>query len=238
MTESLTPICDLIERLMSRGLSQGQSLEEARIIESTLAPAARGSRSAAEKREIERVRKAAYREKMSRESQGQKDPAYILKEVVTTQSPLKKESKKESTRPAVPRDKPDDWPENFLDAFWEKYPAGRKSGKKAVLMKLTGIRKRSEVSFTRLMEGVQRYVASKPDPRFTKAPEVWLNKGCWDDEYQPRGSHEENRGNSARRSFAGYAAELRYGSTGSAAEEPAGGFEPFDGHRDPAQRLV
>lgn len=52
-------------------------------------------------------------------------------------------------------------------------------------------------------------------------------------------SHEANRGNNSRRSFAGYAAELRYRATaGTATEDKAGRDEPAHGHRDTAPRLV
>lgn len=88
---------------------------------------------------------------------------------------------------APKRRREDDWPADFLDRFWALYPVGRKTGKKAVGSKLETIRRRGDVTFAYLMEGLQRYVDSRPDPQFTKAPEVWLNKGCWDDEHLFKG---------------------------------------------------
>jgi hypothetical protein len=185
MTVSPTPICDLIERLLlSQELSRGtvgQALEAARPIEAALA---RGSRTTEEKREIERLRKAAYRARKSEMSHGTK-PLHIDSSIKpNSQNLLKKESKEESGVPLshgtpVPLD---DWPADYLDVFWREYPPGRKTGKKAVAAKLAGIRKRGEITFERLIAGVRRYAGSSPDPQYTKAPEVWLNKGCWDDE--------------------------------------------------------
>lgn len=72
--------------------------------------------------------------------------------------------------------------QNDLDLFWEAYPPGRKTSKKAVFSKLRKIVKAKECSFEKIMVGVRRYADSMPDPKFTKGPLVWLNQGCWDDE--------------------------------------------------------
>ena len=197
--ESRTPICDLIERLLlSQDLSRGtlgQALEAARPIEAALA---RGSRTTDEKREIERARKAAWRARKAGMSRGTKPLHIDSSNKPNSQNLLKKESKKESDVPLshgtlVPLD---DWPADYLDVFWREYPPGRKTGKKAVAAKLAGIRKRGEITFERLIAGVRRYAGSNPDPKYTKAPEVWLNKGCWDDEISLFGSApEKTRGN-------------------------------------------
>jgi DNA-binding Lrp family transcriptional regulator len=89
---------------------------------------------------------------------------------------LDKPSKKNSGLAPV-----DDWPEDHFELFWEKYPPGRKTSKKAVREKLAKIRKRG-VSFAAIMAGVARYVATAPEPKYTKAPEAWLNQECWDGE--------------------------------------------------------
>jgi hypothetical protein len=83
---------------------------------------------------------------------------------------------------STPKRREDDWPPDYLEQFWAFYPPGRKTGKKAVGAKLDVIRRHGDVTFDRLMAGLRRYVDSSPDPQYTKAPEVWLNKGCWDDE--------------------------------------------------------
>lgn len=186
MTDTSTPVVDFMSRLLSRGLSRDDALTEARIFEESLRRAATASRSDDERRRIERERKAAWRARKAGHVPGQ-EALHILTPISSnSQKVLKKERKKESVVPGtVPGTFPvptDDWPENYLDVFWSKYPPGRKTGKKAVAAKLAGIRKRKEVTFATIMLGVTRYAESGVDPKYTKAPEVWLNKGCWDDE--------------------------------------------------------
>ena len=77
----------------------------------------------------------------------------------------------------------DDWPEDYFERFWMRYPPGRKTEKKAVEAKLVRIRRDREVTFAKLMAGLDRFVGTRPDPKFTPAPLVWLNRGRWDDEY-------------------------------------------------------
>lgn len=89
----------------------------------------------------------------------------------------------------------DDWPEDFFDRFWPRYPPGRKTDKKAVRAKLERIRRDREVTFAKLMAAVDRYAIASPDPNFTKAPLVWLNKGCWDDEFALRTGGAKGGGN-------------------------------------------
>lgn len=74
----------------------------------------------------------------------------------------------------------DDWPGDYEDQFWKLYPPGRKGEKKAVMAKLAKLRKSEDVTWTALMDGLRRYVDTRPDPQFTPAPMVWLNKGRWD----------------------------------------------------------
>lgn len=80
---------------------------------------------------------------------------------------------------------PSDWPSNYFDQFWERYPPGRKTEKRAVIEKLDRIKRDGEVTFSVLIAGVVRYADSRPEPKYTKAPLVWLNRGCWDDEIEP-----------------------------------------------------
>lgn len=118
-----------------------------------------------------------------------------------------------------PRLREDDFPPDAFDRFWMLYPPGRKGAKKACAAKFDGIRRRGEVTFERMMAGLQRFVDSRPDPQYTKAPEVWLNKGCWDDEYFKGGSNGKTQGADT---FAGLAARIRSG-TPREAEPYAGG---------------
>jgi len=73
----------------------------------------------------------------------------------------------------------DDWPKDFRERFWEAYP--RKVGKHGALQELARVRRKS-VSFEKLISAVRAYAATA-DPNFTKHPQTWLSKGCWDDEF-------------------------------------------------------
>jgi hypothetical protein len=138
-------------------------------------------------------------------------------------------------------DKPtraDDYPPNAFEIFWRYYPPGRKTGKGAAQRKFDTIRKRGDVTFTKLMLGLKHYVDSQPEPQFTKAPEVWLNKGCWDDEHIRR--HETVGNGNSKIGFSGLAARLRRSIAERNAFEQASfgidaiDIEPADGHRDTA----
>jgi 5-methylcytosine-specific restriction endonuclease McrA len=73
--------------------------------------------------------------------------------------------------------------QRFLE-FWCRYP--KKSGKGAARAKfMVAIKKATS---TQIMEGLEKYIASKPDPQFTKNPATWLHQECWLDEYdKPKG---------------------------------------------------
>jgi len=46
-----------------------------------------------------------------------------------------------------------------------------------------------------ILRGAMRYAAERAgqDPKYTKHPATWLNKGCWDDEPSPRSGQPQNR---------------------------------------------
>lgn len=79
---------------------------------------------------------------------------------------------------------PDDWPKDYRDQFWSKYP--RKVARKSAFKALDKIRKSREVSFSRLMAGIEKIPIG--EPVFIPHPATWLNAGRWDDEqYEPIG---------------------------------------------------
>lgn len=78
---------------------------------------------------------------------------------------------------------PDDWPKDFREVFWLEYP--RKVGKISAMKELDKVRLRKSVSFEKLISAVRAYTATA-DPQFTKHPERWLSKGCWDDKPDTR----------------------------------------------------
>lgn len=123
----------------------------------------------------------------------------------------------------------DDWPEDYLAVFWNAYPPYRRTAKKTVAAKLATIRKSGEVTFERLMDGLQRYVATEPG-EYAKGPVVWLNGGCWDDVFVGKRKVARPAGN-------GFAALLRQNSGGENAEDFFGGGGPIiDAEPLPDQR--
>lgn len=73
----------------------------------------------------------------------------------------------------------DDWPDDYQAKFWAKYPPGRKYGKPKVAAKLDKLRRDKTVTWAMLWDGLQAFVASNPDEKFTPAPLVWLNQHRW-----------------------------------------------------------
>jgi hypothetical protein len=70
-----------------------------------------------------------------------------------------------------------------FDEWWQLYP--KKENKKAAEARWKTITKTVEPSD--LIAGLERYAAELrrhgTERRFIKGPDVWLNKGCWTDEY-------------------------------------------------------
>lgn len=70
-------------------------------------------------------------------------------------------------------------------AFYEAFP--KHTNKKAARTKYKTVRK-SGISQELLIEGAQRFkafhLAERTEEKWVQAPDVWLNKGRWDDEYQ------------------------------------------------------
>lgn len=109
----------------------------------------------------------------------------------------------------------DDWPLDYELKFWTAWPAGsRKHSKKQVFAKLNRIRKQREATWEALMDGVSRYLASKPDPQYIPAPLVWLNGARWEADYQKSngGIHEGHGRGGAQLGFSGISARLRAGA--------------------------
>jgi hypothetical protein len=123
------------------------------------------------------------------------------------------------------RPPPDDFPSDAFDLFWRAYPPGRKTGKASAQRKFDSIRKSRRVTFATMMLGLKRYVDARPEPQYTKAPEVWLNKGCWDDESY---GGKSNGKAASELGFSGLAARARYGSAAEEPPEPTD-HEPFNG---------
>ena len=98
---------------------------------------------------------------------------------LTLSNPTLSDPKKETRVAALD----DGWPSDFREQFWNVYP--HKIGKSDAIAKLERTRKRG-VSWDALMDGLRRYIASKPVDRPWCNPATWLNQARWED--QPAGS--------------------------------------------------
>lgn len=76
------------------------------------------------------------------------------------------------------------YPKEF-DLFWQKYP--RKTGKSATLRKWSTITKKIDGGV--ILSGLEAQINAglfQKEEQFIKHPEVWLNKGCWEDEVKKK----------------------------------------------------
>lgn len=76
----------------------------------------------------------------------------------------------------------DDWPSDFRELFWQRYP--NKVGKPKALAKLEGCRKRG-IAFSAIMDGLDRYIRTKPPDRPWLNPETFINQERWTDQPAP-----------------------------------------------------
>jgi hypothetical protein len=77
----------------------------------------------------------------------------------------------------------DDYPPNAFETWWEQWP--NKVGKLAAENAFEKVRKRGDVTFDRLIRGIDDYIRTKPPDRNWCNPATWLNEGRWDDEPAP-----------------------------------------------------
>lgn len=84
----------------------------------------------------------------------------------------------------IPQDKP---ARTEFDEFYDAYP--KHVDRKAAEKKYAVVVKSGGVPPQKLLAAAKAYAdhcrANRLEPRFIKSPEVWLNKGCWDDDYGP-----------------------------------------------------
>lgn len=168
-----------------------------------------GERTALREERVRAGRAGGLRTKEKTERKQENDPskATAKSDQRGTHLHLDLEIQKEGKEDIAPKRR-DDWPDDHVEQFWNRYPPFRRSAKKTVAAKLAGIRRRSEVTWERLMAGLDRYVASEPG-EFAKGPVVWLNGGCWDDEVQQRGQNGKARSDGGQLGFSGLAAKIR-----------------------------
>lgn len=192
MSKTDTPVMNFVAELLSGGSPLDAAMSAGRGFEAALARTA--SPSERDMARLNKLRAAdALRKRTRRKMSGGRDEGGDISSSsrVFNVPQIVKEGRKSPASGGRPVDSPkppavvDDWPPDYRDLFWSAYPAGRKTEKKAVFAKLDRVRKAGEVAFVKLMDGLARYRAVA-EPRFTKAPLVWLNRGCWDDEHGAR----------------------------------------------------
>jgi hypothetical protein len=71
------------------------------------------------------------------------------------------------------------WPEDFREQFWAEYP--NKVGKPKALSKLEGAMSRG-VRWLDVMDGLRRYIQTKPPDRAWLNPETFINQERWADQ--------------------------------------------------------
>lgn len=97
------------------------------------------------------------------------------------------ESSLNPTPPIIPPAHRTDWPKDGFDRFWAVFP--RKQSRKDALKAWEKIGKAGRVPFGEIMAGLERYLASGPDPQFVPHPSTWLNGERWADQVLPRSRH-------------------------------------------------
>lgn len=107
------------------------------------------------------------------------------------QSQSQKEEEQETRVNALVVD--DDWPPDYRDRFWDRYP--HKVGKPKALAKLDACRKR-RIPFNAIMDGLDRYIRTKPPDRQWLNPETFINQERWNDQPAPvsQGNPDERSG--------------------------------------------
>lgn len=181
MTESRS-VFDLVDILMKEGgLSPGDSLRVARLIDETFGLSTRGRGTTDAQRERWRTKKARQRARVP----GDSPPEVIISKDSKTLSDSKKKKRAEVSPGDNSAD--DGWPADYLDQFWKAFPPYRRESKNKIGEKLERIRKNGDkagnrVTWAQIIGAVQRYAATDPG-KFAVAPIVWLNGEKWDREY-------------------------------------------------------
>jgi hypothetical protein len=113
-----------------------------------------------------------------------------------------------------------DWPTDFREQFWQAYP--RRVEKKAAFKKLELIFARAEVPWEKFINSVKSYAAAGFEPQYIKHPTAWLNKGCWDDDPQPKGTHN-GKARTVQDAARDFLANVRAGNITELPARPSGG---------------
>lgn len=96
--------------------------------------------------------------------------------------PTRKRNRPSSIPEPIPKPKRKrfSYPKDF-EQFWEAYPTGRKTGKKAALKAWEQATRDAEAET--IIAAASEYAASDVGrSQYVKGPTSWLNQGCWDDD--------------------------------------------------------
>lgn len=102
------------------------------------------------------------------------------------QAEKEREGEKRDQKEASPLSDPrgqSDFPARAFDLWWERQP--NKVAKDAARRAFEQIRKSRRATFAELMDGLLRYIATKPPHRDYCHPATWLTGGRWADEPAP-----------------------------------------------------
>jgi hypothetical protein len=82
-----------------------------------------------------------------------------------------------------------------FEIWWKQYP--KKADKQDALKAYRAVIKKKLATPDQLLSAVMRYAAdrSREDPKYTKNPATWLNKGSWANEPAPIGDVIDQNGN-------------------------------------------
>src|SRR5262245_29202307 len=83
-------------------------------------------------------------------------------------------------------------PASAFDEFWRQYPLKKeKRGAYVAFQRAV----KDGATTQEIIAGAMRYAAERmgQEPKYTKHPTTWLNKGCWSDEPSPSAGRSENR---------------------------------------------
>lgn len=215
-----SPVCDLIEQLLSQGTSPGDAVKIARQVEVTLAANAIARGSTPDQRERWRLKKERQRARIRGTSPGDNPEGISSKKVNI------KQVREKNPKP-VPGDVPlrmDDWPIDHAEQFWKAFPPYRRQAKAKVAAKLARIRGDGKVTWSTLFGGVEKFAATNPG-EYAPAPMVWLNDGRWDRVYGSTTGGSNGKAASTLGGYSGLGAKLRQ----AVADEESDHFHPAAG---------
>lgn len=157
-----------------------------------------------------------------------------------TDTDTKKEGVAEATparsRKRAPRES--DWPSDYVERFWRLYPKRADSG--ATETKLEVLHRQGKVEWAVMISGLMRYAAAVTgwERRYVKSPLVWLNKGCWLDEYKTEEANGKDRQGKqgGRRGLSIHEIGERLANE-NRARDAAAGVRPGDGPDDSGSDL-